>query len=83
MNHPFLDTSKLTDEDILERLGKANMYLNDQIRLGHVPTISSIRGVIQALDEERTARMQRFIAAEVKKKTINADGPIELGKLGD
>lgn len=81
MNHPFLDTSVLTDEDILERLGRANMYLNEQIRLGHTPTIESIRGVIHALDEERVFRMQKFISTELKKRSPKDNEPIELGKL--
>lgn len=79
--HPFLDVSKLTDEEIIERLGKAYMFMNAQVALGHDPTVRSIKEVIQSLEDERKNRMQRNMDEEYKKKYPDANKPIELGKL--
>ena len=80
--HPFLEVHKLTDEEIIERLGRAYLYMNNQVRLGHNPTVLSIKEVIQSLEDERQARQQKIMDTEFKKK--NPDNiPIELGKLED
>jgi len=81
--HPFLDVSKLTDEEIIERLGKAYAYMNAQVALGHDPTVRSIKEVIQSLEDERKFRMQRTMDDEYKKKYPDSNKPIELGKLED
>jgi hypothetical protein len=81
--HPFLDVSKLTDEEIIERLGKAYTHMNYQIALGHSPTVLSIKEVIQSLEDERRSPMQKIMAEETKKKYPKMDEPIELGKLED
>lgn len=81
--HPFLDVSKLTDEEIIERLGKAYTYMNAQVALGHNPTVLSIKEVIQSLEDERRSRMTKNMDEEFKKKYPNANDPIELGKLED
>ena len=79
--HPFLDVNKLTDEEIIERLGKAYTFLNNQQALGHNPTVHSIREVIQSLEDERQKRMQKMMDDEFKRKNPKDDKPIELGKL--
>lgn len=79
--HPFLDVSKLTDEEIIERLGKAYTHMNYQKQLGHSPTVLSIQEVIQALENERRDRMDKNMDAEYKKKFPDANKSIELGKL--
>jgi hypothetical protein len=81
--HPFLEVHKLTDEEIIERLGKAYTFMNAQVALGHSPTVFSIREVIQHLENERASRMQKMIDDEFKRKFPKADDPIELGKLED
>lgn len=81
--HPFLDVSKLTDEEIIERLGRAYSYMNAQVALGHNPTVHSIKEVIQTLEDERKIRMQRTMDEEFKRKYPTANEPIELGKLED
>ncbi len=81
--HPFLDVSKLTDEEILERLGRAYTHMNAQIGLGHNPTVFSIREVIQSLEDERRERQRRTMDDEFKKKHPDANAPLELGKLDD
>jgi len=79
--HPFLDTSKLTDEEIIERIGKAYLYMNAQVALGHNPTVLSIKEIIQSLEDERRKRMQHNMDEEFKRKYPDDTKPIELGKL--
>lgn len=81
--HPFLDVSKLTDEQIIERLGKAYAYMNYQVALGHSPTVHSIKEVIQSLEDERNMRMQKLMDSEHSKKYPESQKPIELGKVDE
>lgn len=79
--HPFLDVSKLTDEEIIERLGKAYVYMNQQHALGHTPTVHSIREIIEDLERERTQRIAKQVEEESKRKNPNINNPLEIGKL--
>jgi len=79
--HPFLDVSKLTDEEIIERLGKAYQYMNYQVSLGHNATVFSIKEVIQDLEDERNQRMMKNQDDEYKKKFPEKDAPLEVGKI--
>jgi len=81
MADPFLDTSRLTDEQILERLGRAYSYLQVQSSLGHAPTVLSIKSVIEQLELERESRLQRNSTEEFNKKYPKDLDPINLGKL--
>jgi hypothetical protein len=81
--HPFLEVNKLTDEDILERLGRAYNFMNAQTALGHNATVQSIREVIQSLEDERQNRMQKVMDEEYKRKNPDDKKIIELGKLED
>jgi hypothetical protein len=79
--HPFLDVSKLTDEEIIERLGRAYTYMNAQVALGHNPTVHSIKEVIQSLEDERQKRLVQTMDEEYNRKYPDSMKPIELGKL--
>jgi len=79
--HPFLDVTKLSNEEIIEKLGKAYTYMNYQVSLGHTPTVMSIKEVIQNLEDERQSRLQKQMDDEYKKKVPNAHLPLELGKV--
>jgi hypothetical protein len=81
--HPFLDVAKLTDEEIIEKLGKAYTFMNMQKVLGHTPAVLSIKEVIQDLENERSRRMQKLVDDEYARKFPDANKPIELGKLED
>jgi hypothetical protein len=81
--HPFLDVAKLTDEEIIERLGRAYTFMNMQKTLGHSPAVLSIREVIQSLEDERAGRMQKMVDHEYSIKFPEINKPIELGKLED
>ena len=78
--HPFLDVTKLTDEEIIERLGRAYTYMNYQVSLGHNATVQSIKEVIQDLEDERNQRMQKNQDEEYKKKFPESLGPLNVGK---
>jgi hypothetical protein len=79
--HPFLNVSKLTDEEIIERLGRAYTHLNAQIALGHTPTVVSIKEVIHSLEDERQIRMRNTMDEEFKKKYPKDTDPIEIGNI--
>lgn len=79
--HPFLDVSKLSDEEIIEKLGKAYTYMNNQKSLGHTPTVISIQEVIQSLELEKQNRMSRNTDDESKKKNPYTNKHLEIGKL--
>lgn len=81
--HPFLDVKKLTDEEIIERLGKAYSHMNMQKTLGHGPAVLSIQEVIQSLEDERRDRMHKMVDDEYNRKFPDLKKPIELGKLED
>lgn len=81
--HPFLNVSKLSDEEIINRLGKAYQYMNAQVALGHNPTVQSIKDVVQSLESERHNRMMKTMDEEQKRKYPDSNNPIELGKLED
>lgn len=78
---PFLEVSKLSDEDIIDRLSKARQYRAYQHQMGHTPTVESIDAVIHALEEEQESRFQRRIREDAVKKNINPYQRIELGKM--
>lgn len=81
--HPFLNVSKLSDEEIIERLGRAYQFMNMQKGLGHGAAVLSIQEVIQSLEDERRLRMTKMMDDEYNRKFPENNKPIELGKLED
>lgn len=81
--HPFLNVSTLSDEEIIERLGRAYSFMNAQKQLGHSPTVLSIQEVIQSLEDERRQRLTKTMDEEFNRKYPELNSPIELGKLED
>jgi hypothetical protein len=81
--HPFLDVSKLSDEEIIERLGRAYTFMNMQKELGRTATVTSIMETIQSLEDERRNRLSNIMSEEFKRKSPKDLEPIELGKLED
>ncbi len=79
--HPFLDVSKLKDEEIIERLGKAYQYMNYQVSMGHNATVHSIKEIIQDLEDERNQRMIKNQSIEYAKKFPEKDVPLDVGKV--
>lgn len=77
--HPFLDTSKLSDDEIIDRIGKAYNYMHAQAALGHKMTADSIKEIIHTLEEERKSRMEKNSREEARRKDPNTNKPIDLG----
>lgn len=83
MMHPLYDPSKLTDDEILDRLGKAYNYLSQQNALGHAYTADNIQQTIMALETEKEVRFQKMMTDEFNKTNPNELDPIVLGTLED
>ena len=79
--HPFIDTASLSDDELVQKLDKAYQHLSAQTRLGHTPTVESIKDVIDALELERQTRVLR--AMTEKQNKSDKDGPIELGTVDE
>jgi hypothetical protein len=81
--HPFLNVTKLSDDEIIDQLNKAYGYMQAQIGLGSTPAVQSIKEVVQALENERRERQLRQSDAEYDKKYPDKNKPLEFGKLDD
>ena len=81
--HPFLNVNELSDEEIIERLGRAYIFMNMQKQLGHSPAVLSIREVIQSLEDERKLRFIKTTDEEYNRKFPENNKPIELGNIED
>ena len=85
--HPLYDTSELTDDQIMEKIGKAYTYRAYQESLGRNDTVHSINQTIMRLEEERQTRFQKMISDDQVKKIKGRDNipdpmaPIELGTV--
>jgi len=79
--NPIYDTSKISDDDLIEKIGKAMTFKHLQTDLGHTPTVESIDYVLEALELERITRFQTQVAEEQSKKNPKALDPITLGEL--
>lgn len=79
--HPFLDAKKLTDEELIDKIGKARLHMNAQIELGHTPTVNSIREVLEALELEQETRMSDRMNEKSEEKNADDLSPIDIGKL--
>lgn len=79
--HPFIDPKKLSDDEILAKIGTAYQYLNVQSQLGHDPTVASIKDVVESLENERRERLDALASEERKKKNPKELDPITLGDL--
>ena len=87
--NPLIDVSKLSDEEIMERLVKAKTYRNQQSALGHDPVVENIDSIIETLQFElqlrsRVEKPKRIIDRKGRSReepVVNPTGSIiELGK---
>lgn len=75
--HPIFDTSHLSDEELITRLGKAYKQLDYQTQFGRIDTINSIKFIIDALEGERVKRIEKITH---DRHPINTQA-IDLGTL--
>lgn len=79
--HPTYDPSKLTDEELLNKLIKLYNMHGTEINAGHDAMVSNIATMINTLEFEKETRTVASIAAELKRKGINLDETIEIGTI--
>ncbi len=79
MDHPFIDATILTDDELLDLITKCNNLLYQETHWGHTQMVDTIRASLNVYELELDERQFRRIHdAEVAK---NPDGIIELGKI--
>ena len=86
MDHPFIDASELTDEDLYQRIQKCQSYLYGEVQFGHARMVDTIRVQLQAYEFEYQERMatQRFEQWEKKNPSETIDiGTIETVETPD
>lgn len=79
MDHPFIDASELTDEELYKRIQKCQSFLYGEIQSGHSRMVDTIRHQLNTYEFEYQERMatQRFKDYEKK----NPSGVIEIGTI--
>ena len=81
--YPFLELTNLTDEQLLDKISKAQSYLRMQTGLGHVPTVNSISDLITALEIEYRSRQEKIITEASKKKNPDVLKSLNIGYLDE
>jgi len=79
MDHPFIDVSNLTDEELQQKIQKCQSYLYGEIQCGHAGMVDTIRAQLQTYEFEFQERMavQRQTAIEKKYPSET----IEIGTI--
>ena len=79
MDHPFIDASELTDDELQEKIRHCQNLLYGETHWGHTKVVDSIRSALityEAELQERMFKMQHDI--ETSK---NPDGVIDIGTI--
>lgn len=79
MDHPFIDASTLTDEELYKRIQKCQSYLYGEIKCGHAGMVDTIRAQLETYEFEYQERMATKRFKEFEKK--NPSGVIEIGTI--
>lgn len=77
MFHPFLDTSKLTEEEIAEKLQKLFRILSQQDTMGHTAMYQDVLKVIQDLELE----LQKRASDKLIEEEIKNSKDLEFGEV--
>lgn len=79
VDHPFINATELTDEELQQRIQKCQKILHGEIQGGHTGMVDSIRSQLLVYEQEFSERLyiQRF--EEITAK--NPDGVIEIGTI--
>lgn len=79
MDHPFIEVSELTDDELHERIQKCTTIVYQETHWGHTQMVDSARAALVVYQVEQEERIfRRLHDAEVAK---NPDGTIEIGKI--
>jgi hypothetical protein len=79
MDHPFIDASELTDDELHERIQKCTTIVYQETHWGHTQMVDSARAALSVYQLEQEERIfKRLHDTEVAK---NPDGIIEIGKI--
>lgn len=54
--HPLLDPREYTDDQLTEKIKKCNLFLAQQLQVGNMSAVDSIRQVLDTLEFERQER---------------------------
>lgn len=87
MEHPFVDYTKLTDEQLVEQTNKLHLNMYHAEEYGHSQMVAEIRIMLEAIELERTQRFfnleQEVIKKELKvnKKIKDPMATITLGHI--
>lgn len=79
MDHPFIDCSDLSDEELYKRIQKCQSYLYGEIQAGHAGMVDTIRVQLETYEFEWQERMARKRMEEIEKK--NPSGVIDIGTI--
>lgn len=79
MDHPFIDPSDLTDDELQERIQKCQSYLYGEIQSGHAKMVNTIRSQLDTYQFEFQERMATKRFEEFEKK--NPSGIIDIGTI--
>ena len=79
MDHPFINASELTDDELQEKIRHCQKLLYGETYWGHTKVVDSIRAALETYELELQERMFKLRHdAEVAK---NPDGHIEIGTI--
>ena len=80
MDHPFLDPTSLTDDQLMDRIQKCHRILGGEIAMGHNSVVHSARAALETYQFEWNERMQTRAVKEKFEKD-EEEGPIEFGVI--
>ena len=79
MDHPFIDASDLTDEELQDKIQQCQKLLYQETHWGHTNVVNSIRASLAVYEQEFQERMYMRRYDEMTAK--NPDGTIEIGTI--
>jgi len=79
MDHPFIDCSEMTDDELYKQIQKCQSYLYGEIQCGHAGMVDTIRAQLETYTFEFQERIEKRRMAAFEKK--NPSGIIEIGTI--
>lgn len=81
MDHPFIDATKLTDEELLKRIARCHDMAYNAMMAGHATMYDSIVSQLETYQAAYEERMAKRRHEEYLEK--NPDGVIDIGEVRD